>query len=93
LAASFATASASIAPCRWWSESKIRTPGRAQVREAKSEKFGWTAFKFQGDGVRPKADPEFREPGHDPYSRNLTAKDIRRIVKGMETVREELARH
>jgi len=63
---------------------------RAQVREAKSEKFGWTAFKFQGDGVPPKADPEFREPGHDPYSRNLTAKDVRRIVKGMETVREEL---
>src|SRR2546421_1038906 len=60
---------------------------RAQVREARSEKFGWTAFKFQGDGVPPKADPEFREPGHDPYSRNLTAKDIRRIVKGMETVR------
>src|SRR5439155_9609513 len=63
---------------------------RAQVREARAEKFGWTAFKFQGDGVPPKADPQFREPGHDPYARNLTAKDIRRIVKGMDIVREEL---
>ena len=63
---------------------------REQVREARAEKFGWTAFKFQGDGVPPKADPGFREPGHDPYARNLTAKDIRRIVKGMEIVREEL---
>jgi L-alanine-DL-glutamate epimerase-like enolase superfamily enzyme len=63
---------------------------RAQVRELRAEKFAWTAFKFQGDGVPPRADPEFKEPGHDPYSRNLTAKDIRRIVKAMDTVREEL---
>src|SRR5579872_2486081 len=63
---------------------------RDQVKQARAEKFGWTAFKFQGDGVPPKADPEFREPGHDPYARNLTAKDIRRIVKAMDTVREEL---
>ena len=63
---------------------------RDKVREARGEKFGWTAFKFQGDGVPPKADPEFREPGHDPYARNLTARDIRRIVRGMEIIREEL---
>lgn len=63
---------------------------RAQVRELRAEKFGWTAFKFQGDGIPPRADPRFQEPGHDPYSRNLTARDIRRIVKAMETVREEL---
>jgi L-alanine-DL-glutamate epimerase-like enolase superfamily enzyme len=63
---------------------------RDKVREARAEKFGWTAFKFQGDGVPPKADPEFREPGHDPYARNLTARDIRRIVRGMEIIREEL---
>ena len=25
----------------------------AQVQEAKAEKFGWTAFKFQGDGIPP----------------------------------------
>jgi gluconate/galactonate dehydratase len=63
---------------------------RAQVRALRAEKWGWTAFKFQGDGVPPRVDPEFKEPGHDPYSRNLTAKDIRRIVTAMETVREEL---
>src|SRR6266545_6461977 len=55
---------------------------RDQVKQARAEKFGWTAFKFQGDGVPPKADPTYREPGHDPYTRNLTAKDVRRIVKG-----------
>lgn len=68
---------------------------REKVREAREEKFGgvnpgWTAFKFQGDGVPPKADPEYREPGHDPYARNLTAKDIRRIVFGMDIIRETL---
>jgi L-alanine-DL-glutamate epimerase-like enolase superfamily enzyme len=63
---------------------------RDQVREAKSEKFGWTAFKFQGDGIPPAADPEYREPGHDRYTRGLTNRDLRRIAKAMETVREEL---
>jgi len=36
------------------------------------------------------ADPQFQEPGHDPYLRNLTGRDIARIVKGMTAVREEL---
>lgn len=63
---------------------------RELARSAKAEKFGWTAFKFQGDGVPVAADPEFKEPGHDPYIRNLTIKDVRRIVAGMTAVREEL---
>ena len=63
---------------------------RAQVREAKAEKFGWTAFKFQGDGIPPRADPEYKEPGHDRYTRGLTLRDLRRIGRAMETVREEL---
>lgn len=63
---------------------------RAQVQEARAEKFGWTAFKFQGDGIPPKADPQYREPGHDPYTRGLTLKDLRRIGKAMETVRDSL---
>jgi L-alanine-DL-glutamate epimerase-like enolase superfamily enzyme len=63
---------------------------RDQVRQAKAEKFGWTAFKFQGDGIPPKADPEYKEPGHDRYTRSLTLKDLRRIGKAMEIVREEL---
>ena len=63
---------------------------RAQVQAAQAEKWGWTAFKFQGDGVPVRADPKFEEAGHDPYGRSLTHKDYRRIVKGMETVRETL---
>src|SRR5215467_6376291 len=50
---------------------------RAQVEEARAEKWKWTAFKFQGDGVPLKADPQFQEPGHDPYARNLTSRDYR----------------
>ena len=30
----------------------------------------------------PRPIPNSREPGHDPYARNLTHKDYRRIVKG-----------
>ena len=63
---------------------------RAQVAEARAEKFGWTAFKFQGDGIPPKADPEYKEPGHDRYTRGLTNQDLRRIGKAMETVRDSL---
>jgi L-alanine-DL-glutamate epimerase-like enolase superfamily enzyme len=63
---------------------------RDQVAEAKAEKFGWTAFKFQGDGIPPAADPEYKEPGHDPYTRALTLKDLRRIGSAMETVRDAL---
>src|SRR5690349_22533736 len=71
---------------------RVEDPGawRAQIEAARAEKWGWTAFKFQGDGVPVKADPKFQEPGHDPYARNLTQRDYRRIVKGMETVRETL---
>lgn len=63
---------------------------RAQIAEARAEKFGWTAFKFQGDGIPPKADPEYKEPGHDRYTRGLTNQDLRRIGKAMETVRDAL---
>ncbi|MBM3724481.1 MAG: mandelate racemase/muconate lactonizing enzyme family protein [Acidobacteria bacterium] len=63
---------------------------RDMVRAARAEKFGWTAFKFQGDGVPPAADPQYREPGHDPYGRALTHKDYKRIVDGMTVIREEL---
>jgi len=63
---------------------------RDQVQEARAEKFGWTAFKFQGDGIPPRADPKYQEPGHDRYTRGLTLKDLRRIGKAMETVRDAL---
>ena len=64
-----ATASASIARCRPSSAWKIWRPGAIRCAQAKAEKFGWTAFKFQGDGIPPKADPEYKEPGHDRYTR------------------------
>src|SRR5216684_228523 len=61
-----------------------------RLAAALQKKIKITAVKFQGDGVPLKADPGFKEPGHDPYARNLTHRDYRRIVKGMETVRETL---
>jgi L-alanine-DL-glutamate epimerase-like enolase superfamily enzyme len=36
------------------------------------------------------ADPDYKEPGHDRYTRGLTLKDLRRIGRAMEIVREEL---
>ncbi|HEV2272627.1 MAG TPA: mandelate racemase/muconate lactonizing enzyme family protein [Acidobacteriaceae bacterium] len=63
---------------------------REQVQQARAEKWNWTAFKFQGDGIPVRADPHFSEPGHDPFARNLTAKDIRRVVGAMDVVRETL---
>lgn len=63
---------------------------KAQVHEARAEKMGWTAFKFQGDGIPPASDPQYKEPGHDMYTRNLTNKDLGRIARAMQTVREEL---
>jgi L-alanine-DL-glutamate epimerase-like enolase superfamily enzyme len=63
---------------------------RAQAQAARAEKWGWTAFKFQGDGIPTKTDPEFKEPGHDPYGRALTNKDYGRIVGTMQAVRETL---
>src|SRR6202030_273583 len=35
-----------------------------QVAASRAEKWGWTAFKFQGDGIPPGADPKYTEPGH-----------------------------
>jgi L-alanine-DL-glutamate epimerase-like enolase superfamily enzyme len=63
---------------------------RAQIQEARAEKFGWTAFKFQGDGIPPNADPTYSEPGHDRFTRGLTLQDLRRIETAMGTVRDEL---
>ncbi len=63
---------------------------RDLVHRVRAEKWGWTAFKFQGDGIPQSLDPEYRKPGHDPYLRNLKAADIRDIVRVMETICEEL---
>ncbi|HEX4748709.1 MAG TPA: mandelate racemase/muconate lactonizing enzyme family protein [Bryobacteraceae bacterium] len=63
---------------------------RDLVRRTKAERWGWTAFKFQGDGIPRALDPEYKQPGHDRYLRNLKSGDIRQIVRIMETIREEL---
>lgn len=65
---------------------------RDQLQAAKAERFGWTAFKVQGDGVPRTADPDFKEIGHDFFTRDLTLKDLRRIGQAVETVRDELGR-
>jgi L-alanine-DL-glutamate epimerase-like enolase superfamily enzyme len=63
---------------------------RELVRRTKAERWGWTAFKFQGDGIPRSLDPQYQQPGHDRYLRNLKHGDIAQIVKVMETIREEL---
>ncbi len=63
---------------------------RDLVRRTRAEPWGWTAFKFQGDGIPRAMDPQYKQPGHDRYLRNLNHGDIVQIVKVMETVREEL---
>ena len=67
-----------------------RAAYRDGLAKAKAEPFGWTAFKVQGDGIPRMVDPEFKETGHDEYTRGLTLKDLRRIAQGMQWVRAEL---
>lgn len=52
--------------------------------------YGFTAWKVQGDAVPVASDPTFSEPGHDPYTNQLTLRDIDRIVVRMEGVRKVL---
>jgi L-alanine-DL-glutamate epimerase-like enolase superfamily enzyme len=62
-----------------------------QVAEAKSNnKYGFTAFKVQGDSVPSSSDPTYIEPGHDIYTNQLTNKDIDRIVMRMHGIRSVL---
>ncbi len=64
---------------------------REQAVDVKTNnKYGFTAFKFQGDNIPVSADPDYSEPGHDRFARNLTNRDITRIVTKMDAVREEL---
>ena len=59
-----------------------------QAAEAKANNpFGFTAFKVQGDAVPTTADPDFKEPGHDRYTNELTNLDIRRLVDRMDRMR------
>ena len=59
-----------------------------QAAEAKANNpYGFTAFKYQGDAVPRTADPDFAEPGHDPYTNQFTNLDLRRLVDRMDRVR------
>jgi hypothetical protein len=68
---------ASRSLCGIWKETpdNVEDQGhwRAQCQGMMAEKFGWTAFKVQGDGIPPKADPDYKEPSHDPYTRGTPA--------------------
>ena len=52
-------------------------PWRALAESARAEKWGWTAFKFQGDGVPPQSrSPTYRSPATTPTRRNLTQQGL-----------------
>ena len=73
------------------SNPKELSSWRDQAAQAKGNNpYGFTGFKLQGDNIPVSADPTYSEPGHDPYGRNLTNRDIHRIVTKMEAVRDEL---
>lgn len=63
---------------------------RDQMAAARGEKWKWTAFKVQGDGIPSRLDPGHTVPGHDPFSRGLSPQDIRHIANFMDYVRDAL---
>jgi L-alanine-DL-glutamate epimerase-like enolase superfamily enzyme len=56
----------------------------------KAHPYGITAVKSDADLFPRKYDPQFRESGHDLYSRNLTRQDLTRIGRGFANLREAL---
>ena len=56
----------------------------------KAHPYGITAVKSDADAFPRKYDPDFKEPGHDAWSRNLTRKDLSRIAQGFANLREAL---
>jgi L-alanine-DL-glutamate epimerase-like enolase superfamily enzyme len=54
----------------------------------KAHPFGITAVKSDADGYPRRYDPDFKEPGHDTFNRNLTRHDLARIAKGFANLRE-----
>lgn len=64
---------------------------RDQAAEVQANnKYGFTAWKFQGDSIPVNDDPTCSQPGHDFYAFRLTNHDIRDIVEKMDAVRHEL---
>jgi L-alanine-DL-glutamate epimerase-like enolase superfamily enzyme len=54
----------------------------------KNHRLGITAVKTNADNFALKYDPQFKEPGHEPFSRHLTNKDLDRIAQGFQNERE-----
>jgi L-alanine-DL-glutamate epimerase-like enolase superfamily enzyme len=64
---------------------------RDQAAEVQANnKYGFGAWKFQGDSVPLASDPTFSQPGHDFYAYRLKNADVRNIVTKMEAVRDVL---
>jgi L-alanine-DL-glutamate epimerase-like enolase superfamily enzyme len=78
----------------YWTRSPQDLLDSASCREfaaaLKSHPYGITAVKSDADSFPAKYDPQFREPGHEPYSSHLTPKDLARIARGFANLREAL---
>jgi L-alanine-DL-glutamate epimerase-like enolase superfamily enzyme len=78
----------------YWTRSPkdMLDPGSCREFAAalKSHAYGITAVKADADAFPAKYDPQFREPGHEAYSRHLTRKDLERIGQGFANLREAL---
>jgi L-alanine-DL-glutamate epimerase-like enolase superfamily enzyme len=76
----------------YWTTSPQDPLNPASCREfaarIKGHPFGITAIKSDADGYPRKYDPDFKEPGHDNFTRNLTRKDLARIANGFGNLRE-----
>jgi L-alanine-DL-glutamate epimerase-like enolase superfamily enzyme len=58
------------------------------AEEVKKSPMGITAVKTDADSIPRLYDPHNREPGHEPHGTHLTGRDLRRIRKGFENLRE-----
>jgi L-alanine-DL-glutamate epimerase-like enolase superfamily enzyme len=78
----------------YWTRSPQDMLDPASCREfaaaLKSHPYGITAVKSDADSFPAKYDPQFLEPGHEPYSSHLTPKDLGRIARGFANLREAL---
>jgi L-alanine-DL-glutamate epimerase-like enolase superfamily enzyme len=54
----------------------------------KNNRMGITAVKTNADNYAVRRDPQFKEPGHEPFSRHLTNKDLDRIAQGFQNERD-----
>lgn len=46
-------------------------------------KWSWTAFQLQGDGIPPRLNRQYKEPGHDRFNRNLDDSNLHERVSDL----------